>query len=64
MTNNKQNPKTMTKEDLGKAYEKVVGYDITEDDVNITEKEIVEIMKGYDALDEVEGTPFKNLGCY
>lgn len=54
----------MNREQLGKAYEEVVGYDITKDDVNITETEVLDIMKGYDELEEVEGAPFKALGCY
>lgn len=62
MTNNKQNPKAMTKIELGKAYEKVVGYDITNESPEMNESEIVQIMKEYD--EEVNGMPFKKLGCY
>lgn len=54
----------MTLQELGKAYEKVVGYDITEDDVDITESALIELIKGYDDLEEVEGRPFQELGCY
>lgn len=52
----------MTKKQLGKAYQQVVGYDIVVESKQLSKAEIIRVMKEYDQASG--GDSFKKLKCY
>lgn len=56
----------LSREELGKMYEDVVGYNIAEDDPEMSATEIISMMKEYDeeSAKNKEGRPFAEKGAY